>query len=366
MNYKTTKYDLCIIGAFPPPIHGLAKINKAMTDEFIKSGLKPVIFNLNTKTLNRSIFNIFYRLIKVLIIIPRYLYQITMNRIEYLYIGLSGGFGQIYDLIFILIGTLLKRKIYIHHHSFAYLNRTSILFQLIVFISQKSAEHIVLCNTMKERLLKYNNTIHIRVLSNAVFLGPPELKNIKDKETLLTVGFLGNISIEKGIKYFFNTLNKLNHSRTINGIIGGPFQDKISEVYTRNELKKHPYISYVGSVYANEKEKFFKSIDLLLMPSILEEAEPLVIHESMSYGVPVIAYDKGCISEIISDKSGLVINSNLNFVKGANEQIINWIKHPNSFQKTRNFALKSFINNKINSKYTLEKLLIDITNKQST
>ncbi|MFC1785657.1 glycosyltransferase, partial [Candidatus Neomarinimicrobiota bacterium] len=179
---------------------------------------------------------------------------------------------------------------------------------------------------------------------------------------LKTIGFLGNISIKKGIKIFFDILDKLNHNNAVKGIIGGPFQDNKSKIFTINEVKKYSYISYLGPLYFKKKEEFFNSIDVLLMPSILEEAEPLVIHEGMSHGIPVIAYDKGCIKEIIRNDNGLVVDLNQNFIKHAVNLLNGWIDDPNLFNEIRANALHGYIKTKEMSKISLENILSQITN----
>ena len=364
MNIKNKKYKICTIGAFPPPVHGLALINKAMKDKFIKAGIKPLVINTSTKILNRSFFNIFYRFSKIILIFPKFIFHILINRIDYIYIGLSGGYGQIYDLIFITIGTLLKSKIYIHHHSFAYLNKKSILTKLIVNISKNSAIHIVLCNNMKEKLIQYNENINIHILSNAVFLSSPNLKNFENTSKNLLIGFLSNISFEKGIKEYFEVLRKLlNNSYSVSGIIAGSITNKQSKKYLETNLEELKDVVYIGKVETKEKTDFLNKIDLLLMPTQYKnEAEPLVIHEAMSHGVAVIAWNRGCISNIISQNTGVVIKKDKHYVKSAVNQIIDWIEHPDKLIKTRELAYQQFNDLKSNNLAQLNKILNTISN----
>ncbi|MBU0529177.1 glycosyltransferase family 4 protein [bacterium] len=351
---------VCIVGVFPPPIHGFALVNEAMKNLITSLDPRATYINLSSLSLSRTIPNISIRLFKFLLNYPQYMIFSILNKYHTLYIGLSGGFGQLYDLFILIIAKITNQRIFLHHHSFSYFNKYNLLTFLVIKIAGNNATHIVLCKLMQEKLKSYTKIPLCIVLSNSAFSINNFSKTSIDRR-LKKIGFLGNISIEKGIKFFFSTLNELNSNRTINGIIGGPFQDKISETFTRNELKKYSYISYIGPIYDKEKEDFFKTIDVLLMPSVLEEAEPLVIHEAMSHGIPVIAYDKGCIPEIISDKSGLVINKNLQFVNNAIKLINNWIDNPNVFNKTRNNAINNHINIKQKNEVILEKLLLHIT-----
>ena len=353
---------VCIIGVFPPPTHGLALVNEAMKSLIVKIESESSIFDLSSRSISRNLSNISIRFFKFLFIYPKYLLFSCFKKYHTLYIGLSGGFGQFYDLLILLIARVTKQNIFIHHHTFSHIYKFKLLTYLVIQSAGKNATHIVLCSLMKEKLLEYRNSISCIILSNVAFLSNNNIGTSAVRR-LKTIGFLGNISIQKGIKIFFNVLEELNIQRPINGIIAGPFQDSKSEMFTRNKLKNNSYISYLGPVYCDDKEKFFNTIDVLLMPSILEEAEPLVIHEAMSHGIPVIAYNKGCIKEILKQNSGIVVELNLNFIKYAIKLINIWINNPKTFDLIKTNSQNRYIRTKNKSKVTLENIISQITNK---
>lgn len=361
--FKSNK-TVCIVGVFPPPTHGFALVNDAMKNLIINIDPESSVFDLSSISLSRNIFNICIRLLKFLYLYPQYILFSILNKYHTLYIGLSGGLGQFYDLLILSIARVTRQRIFIHHHSFSYLNKRNLLTYLVVWGSGKNATHLVLCNQMQEKLNMYRKNLICIVLSNSVFLIKNNIEISTNRE-LKTIGFLGNISTKKGIKIFFKILEKLNIQRPINGIIGGPFQDTKSEIYTRNELKRFSYISYLGPIYDDDKEKFLNTIDVLLMPSVLEEAEPLVIHEAMAYGVPVIAYNKGCIAEIIKQDSGIVVGLNSDFINSASEIINSWIDDPTIFELVKTNAFTSYRETNNNYKATLDQLVSKITNTYS-
>lgn len=345
-------------------MHGLSLINKAMTDEFVKVGIKPLVLDISSKSLNRTFINIFFRLLKSILAILKFLFYISINKIKYIYIGLSGGYGQIYDLFFITVSTLFNYNIFIHHHSFAYLNKNSILTKLIVNISKNSAVHIVLCETMRKKLLQYNKNINIEILSNAVFLKSSNSHFFDKKNKFMTIGFLSNISFEKGIKEYFEVLRKLiNDGYLVKGIIAGPITNIQSKKYLYSNLKRLKEICYLGEIGAEEKEDFLSKIDLLLMPTKYNnEAEPLVIHEAMSHGIAVIACDRGCISNIIPENTGIVIKNDKQYISHALNQIIFWIKNPERLIMTRKLSLKQFNYQKLYYLTQLNKIINNISN----
>jgi len=67
-------------------------------------------------------------------------------------------------------------------------------------------------------------------------------------------------------------------------------------------------VRFHGFVTGAEKERLFEEADLFLLPSIWYDNSPVVIYESFSFGLPVIASRIGGIPELIKDgENGLLI-----------------------------------------------------------
>ena len=175
-----------------------------------------------------------------------------------MYIGLSGGLGQIYEILFILLSRFLGKEIFLHHHSFAYLNKPSLITKLLTVAGGKSAKHIVLCNKM-ECLLKttYPAVQNIYVFSNAALL-EFEGQSIISKSKLETIGYLSNISEEKGIFYYLDVMEALIAQNVqVRGYIAGPFQDEKVKDRVMDRISNLPMVHYVGSKYDKEKTHVF-------------------------------------------------------------------------------------------------------------
>lgn len=363
MNFINRKYKLCLIGTYPQPTHGLSVINEAMKDEFIKARLKPLILNTSSKSLNRSFFIILLRFLKLILIMTKFSFYIVKYKFDYIYIGLSGGLGQIYDLFFIVVGMLFNSKIYVHHHSFAYLNNKSILTNLIVNTLKNSATHIVLCDTMKEKLCKYKKDINIKVLSNAAFINSPNIIEAKNIGKHIKLGFLSNITFEKGIKEYFEVIkNLLNEGYSLKGLLAGSIFNLKTKKYLKSKLKEFKDIHFFGKIEGLEKENFLNEINVLLIPTKYKnEAEPLVIHEAMSHGVVVIAWDNGCIKDIILKNTGIIIEKDKQYVTNAIHHIINWINNPKKLTIISKKASQQFNNQKSKHLIQLNKIISDIS-----
>ena len=93
------------------------------------------------------------------------------------------------------------------------------------------------------------------------------------------------------------------------------------------------------------------------------EAEPLVIHEAMSHGVAVIAWDRGCISNIIPKNTGIVIKKDKQYVSDAVNQIIYWINYPEKLKIIKELSFQQFNRQKSMNLAQLNKIISNILNQ---
>ncbi len=124
----------------------------------------------------------------------------------------------------------------------------------------------------------------------------------------LQLGFLSNITVEKGILEFFAVLAALNR-RGIDyrAHIAGPVAAEAKARFDQL-LQSTAHVQYAGPVYGADKERFYRQLDIFLFPTrYANEAEPLVIYEALRRGVHVMACDRGSIAEMLRDGAGLVL-----------------------------------------------------------
>jgi glycosyltransferase involved in cell wall biosynthesis len=76
----------------------------------------------------------------------------------------------------------------------------------------------------------------------------------------------------------------------------------------RQELSDKPYITCLHGVLPQQMPLIYANHDYLLFPSIWEEPFGLIILESLASGLPVIAFAKGAIPEIVSAHNALIVN----------------------------------------------------------
>jgi glycosyltransferase involved in cell wall biosynthesis len=121
--------------------------------------------------------------------------------------------------------------------------------------------------------------------------------------------------------------------------IAGPFQDIQTQKTVSRNLENLHNTEYVGPRYGVDKDNFYDNIDVLIFPT-KNDAEPLTVHEAMSRGIPVIAYGRGSIPEIVDRSCGLVIPPEEGFVPAALAQIRAWNESPDTFRSASEAAAK--------------------------
>jgi len=360
MMSANDKNKVVMVGAFPPPMHGMAAVNAAVSDALRQAVTIPLVIDLAASTLNRS-------LVARLIRLPRVLHGLARLggkrglRGRTLYMSVSGGLGQFYELAFLLLARLRGMRIFLHHHSFAYLDKTSVLTWALIRAAGSGAVHIALSPGMDERLTSAYNVTRIVPISNAVFFMANE-RTVVEREQLHTIGFLSNIAHEKGVFEFLDLMNAAEYSGLpLHALLAGPFPDIETERAVRSRLAGLPNVEYVGPKYGADKDLFYASIDALIFPTrYVNEAEPLTIHEAMSRGIPVIAYGRGCIPEIVGSDGGLVIDPAEPFVPAALAQLGRWLAGPAAFRIASTTAAKRFTSTYDESKARWHALVAEI------
>lgn len=304
---------ITFVGPLPPPVHGFANICNEMLQR-LRARSSVQVFDRAPR------HNALRHQLRQLSGPFRYFATCLRVRRGSIYLGLSGGLGQAFDAVYLLFARVSGQRMFVHHHSFAYVNSASPLNRLL-FAVARNAVHVVLSAKMGAQLAcRYGiHANRIRVLSNAAFFASPAqfVAERSPAHGPLRIGFLSNISFEKGIDEFFQVLEQLRDKQVAyNAVIAGPVAPEAQDEFERS-LARAPQTAYIGAVYAEAKTQFFRGIQVLLFPTkYVNEAEPLVIHEALRSSVYVVACDRGAIAEVLQNRAGLALQSE-NFVEQA-------------------------------------------------
>lgn len=181
----------------------------------------------------------------------------------------------------------------------------------------------------------------VLVVSNAAFMEEIILYDREKFNSVLNIGFLSNITKEKGIFEFIELVKYLVlHGINVKALVAGPVDAKIVDDFNR-AIATLPQIQYVGPVYGEKKDDFFKKIDVLIFPT-KNDAEPVTILEALGYGCIVIASNQGCIANQLCEDSGIIIDEYDKFSEHAYFFIEKIIKDKDLFEQKSAAAFRQF------------------------
>jgi Glycosyl transferases group 1/Putative beta-barrel porin 2 len=252
---------------------------------------------------------------------------------------------------------------FVHHHSFAYINAPSFVNRLLLKMARHET-HIALSRRMGEELIRLYqlDSGKVRVVSNAAFFAPVEEKlRIPKEKSPVRVGFLSAVSFEKGIGEFFSVLAELKRAGIpYVGCVAGPLESAMRPQF-ETLLGSSSEVTYLGAIYDEAKAAFYRDLDVLLFPTdYANEAEPLVVHEAMRNGVHVIACDRGAIPEMLTHGAGVVCAKSF-FVATAFAQIAGFDADGSALQHARRLSLQQARRLRDSSREGLETLVEQIT-----
>jgi len=125
------------------------------------------------------------------------------------------------------------------------------------------------------------------------------------KSNIMNIGYFGAVYPRKGIFNLIKAVKALPKNKFKLHIFG-------NTSHKQRWLKllfSGYYRSYYGPYKHDNFTKLLKSIDVVVIPSLLDETFCFVLHETLSAGIPVIASTKGALPETMnSSKNGYLFN----------------------------------------------------------
>ncbi len=211
---------------------------------------------------------------------------------------------------------------------------------IFVALAGRDAVHICLCPHMATLLRQqYNRIENVRVASNAALV-EPLVTSRRARAAGIRLGFLSNLVPEKGLDTVFEVFGNLRRQGIDVGlVVAGPAASKEARALLDAALQKFgEAFDYRGGVYGSSKTRFFEDIDIFLFPTrYANEAEPLVVLEALTAGLPVIATIRGCISADISPAMG-TIYADEDYVDASVRLLREWINRPEMLAAASNMA----------------------------
>lgn len=224
-------------------------------------------------------------------------------------------------------GSILKRKNKINkfitraHRYDLYLEENYQPFKTIIL---KELNSLYSCSEegkkyLQEKYFKYTNKIKYSYLGT---INKNELNLDKKENIIISCSYLVKV---KRVELIIEALSKIKNSNVIWYHLGsGILEDKIKNL-AKEKLKNITY-SFVGHIKNKEVIKFYKENKIKVLINLSSsEGVPVSMMEAQSFGVPIIATDVGGVSEIVNERTGILLSTNpkIEEIVEAIEKMIN-------------------------------------------
>jgi glycosyltransferase involved in cell wall biosynthesis len=149
--------------------------------------------------------------------------------------------------------------------------------------------------------------------------------------------FVGRIVEGKGIIPLLRALAEMpsdvNFKLLVVGSFGSDFgqgkkKDGFHEKVMTLARTMGSKIIFTGFMHNSALPPYHALADIVLMPSLCEEAAGMVAMEAMASGRPVIASDAGGITEYVTEGCGIIIKRDDHFISGLSSAILDLIENP--------------------------------------
>lgn len=298
---------ICLIGQFPPPIHGLSIALRTI--------------------MNSRLFNDKYHLscvdIKDNKRIAAHLNQVGSMEADIYYFTISQTkLGNLRDM-FILWRLLKKRKkIVIHYHGGYYkelyrqfnplqrwLNKRLLSRIDIMIVLSSGLQHLFADVISADKIRICENCIEDQVLlSDHEFAH--KVERLTEGKEKLEIVYMSNFIKSKGYYYLLEAASLLRTKRVAIHFAGKFFndgdKDEFFDYVRDNGLEG--IVHYHGVVMGEEKKRLLSQSDVFVLPTYYpNEGQPISIIEAMGNGLAIISTSHAGIPDIVKPSNGSLV-----------------------------------------------------------
>ena len=328
---------ILIIGALPPPYHGVTVFNEGLLNSKIVDIYE--IYHLDTSD-KRNLDNLGKVDSQNVYLTLKNLWDsiklCIRKKPDLVYLPIAQNIAYIRDGMLIVIAKFFsKARIIIHFHGSRfkeyYNNANWFMKKFIDFTMKKVDTAIVLGNSL--RYIFDGWVKNIQVVPNGTPFNPKTEDKFRRNISTVTISYLGNLLKNKGVldtvkaaKIVIDKYPKMRFKFAGSWCAQEPETKKYAVRFIqKNHLENN--IEFIGRVLGDEKEKFLVDTDIFVFPS-WHEGQGIVNIEAMAAGCPVISTKNvGAIPETVIDgKTGILVEKkNLQAIARA---IIKLIENP--------------------------------------
>jgi glycosyltransferase involved in cell wall biosynthesis len=326
------------LGTIPPPITGHTLLTEKVLQALQRAG--PIKFvNWSPGTSRRGIKFRVRRVARILASMVRLLCG-GRGKDAPLYIVANSQAGLYLTLLLVQIGRGLGYRVYLHHHTYYYIDEYDWRMARIDRAMGPRGVHVVHCDQMAQDFAARYPTRcgFARVYPSIVAspLGSPRRR----PHAPFRLGHLSNLSVAKGLDLVLATFRALRaDGRQVHLTLAGPYHTQEARQLVERAVGEYPEaVEYAGPVYGEQKVRYLEGIDCFLFPS-RSESWGIVLHESMGVGAPVITMRRGCTPTVVGTRAGVIVDREADFVATAVHTIERWIDQPDEYGEASQAAI---------------------------
>lgn len=350
-----------------PPAHGAAKVGDFIAESLdIKDAFETKFIKIRSSATINDIGRVSLK--KCLLFIGLYfqvMWSLIVFRPDKIYFTASiSGIAFYRDL---LISTLWKSysnfftvKVYYHYHTkgvnlFVSSSRTKLLLTKF-FV--RDTNLILLSHLLEKDFDKVRTENTVLFLPNGVkdFTSKESFKkNLSSKysyQHTVKMLYISHMTKSKGYDQVLN-LALDTKGMNIHYHFAGDWGGDEDQLFFKDFIQRYRLedrVTYHGFVSAQEKKDLFGACHLLIYPT-KNDAFPLTILESLSFGIPILAKAEGSIPDMIDEKSGIIVDAADQLTGALTQALLTLINQETAIycreRFLENFNLKRFENNLI-------------------
>jgi glycosyltransferase involved in cell wall biosynthesis len=334
---------VCLIGQFPPPIHGLSKaLDVIIKSDYLRE--KFLIEYIDIKN-NRQFFNHVVRIKKS----QADLYYFTISQTI---------FGNIRDMLILRELLNKNKKVIIHYHGGYYKNLYKKMNPVQRFVNKRLISKIdcmiALSESLKKLFVDVIDVKKIKVCENFIEESSlidnnefnKKVDEISNKERI-EILYLSNFIKSKGYLDVLEAAKSLKNEKVIFHFAGQFFNQQDEKEFKDyiDRFKLENIVKYHGVVSGNDKKQLLRQSDIFVLPTYYpKEGQPISIIEAMGNGLAVITTNHAGIPDIVSEENGVIVNPKA--PKEIREAVQYLIKHRDVLKRiaetNRSYTLRKF------------------------
>jgi glycosyltransferase involved in cell wall biosynthesis len=156
-----------------------------------------------------------------------------------------------------------------------------------------------------ERALEWGvSADRLEVLSLGAILGPTRPRPAGARRRL---GYVGTLAPHKGIHVLIEAVKQLHAADWTLDVVGNPRIDPAYTADLKQLARGDSRIHFRGPSRPEDNDRLWRSLDLLVLPSLWWENSPLTVLEALAAGVPVVASRTGGVPEVLPEEAGALV-----------------------------------------------------------